>query len=505
MLQTIGSKGSKHSKATGRAVIYARISRDRANEVSTEVQQRECKQEAKRRGLEVVDTFVDAGRSGWKPINRPAFERMKAVIGAGHADVVIAWKGDRIGRNMRALDEFDQFLELHGAGVVIVTEPLDTSTAGGELQRTMMRAFAQYESRVRSERVKGSMQQKAAKGQVHIGGFRVSGYKDDRVTIDRREAKFIRDGARRFLAGESLASIARDWNAKGFRTPADGTTRRMAGEKLTDEPTEVVVDGLWRPETVGRLYRTPHIAGLRRYDGGTVPGDWPAIIDPATWDRLCDRFADGTRRKSTSNGFAHLLSGIATCGTPMPTKEDPEAVCGAKLRHRGHGTGPRYVCEKLPGHDGCGRLAVLAYRADAEVENRLCAFIAEEVVANGMLNGASVDPRKLEREAAAIEQRRLELAEMYADGEISRAQLKAAQAKLDVRAQEIASELASAKASTMPKLPADPSKVRPWWSKLDLATKRAVLRAVTDLVAIDPATRRGAPWTGERVQISWAK
>ncbi len=62
-----------------RCGLYIRISKDRANEVSTDVQRESCEKYAADRGWEVVETFEDVGRSAFKAnVRRPRSKRWSA-------------------------------------------------------------------------------------------------------------------------------------------------------------------------------------------------------------------------------------------------------------------------------------------------------------------------------------------------------------------------------------------------------------------------------------------
>jgi site-specific DNA recombinase len=75
-----------------------------------------------------------------------------------------------------------------------------------------------------SRRVRRKQQELAERGRPH-GGPRRYGYQVDFSAIEPDEATIIQDLARRTLAGESLASLCRELNARGIPsvTPSDQT------------------------------------------------------------------------------------------------------------------------------------------------------------------------------------------------------------------------------------------------------------------------------------------
>ena len=76
----------------------------------------------------------------------------------------------------------------------------------------------------------------------------------------------IREAVSRVLRGESLRSIAFDFNKRGIK-PAGGRERREQIDK-------------WQGSTLRRVLISPRIAGLHEHNGEVVgKAVWPAIID----------------------------------------------------------------------------------------------------------------------------------------------------------------------------------------------------------------------------------
>src|SRR5687767_4299556 len=87
-----------------RAVIYCRVSSDRRHGRSVAEQEAECRAECERNGWNVVEVLQDndrsASRHARKP--RPQWERAKALISSGGADVLVTWEASRAQRDLRA-------------------------------------------------------------------------------------------------------------------------------------------------------------------------------------------------------------------------------------------------------------------------------------------------------------------------------------------------------------------------------------------------------------------
>ena len=92
-----------------RAAIYARVSTQDQN---CELQVRELREYAGRRGWNLVGEYVDTGWSGAKA-SRPQLDQLMKDSAMRRFDAVIVWKLDRFGRSVRnCLDGIEALLNL---------------------------------------------------------------------------------------------------------------------------------------------------------------------------------------------------------------------------------------------------------------------------------------------------------------------------------------------------------------------------------------------------------
>jgi recombinase len=134
-----------------------------------------------------------------------------------------------------------------------------------------------------------AVQRNARAGKRTGGGSRPFGYKINRQDLgegaprrwrivgeelEPAEADAVREAVSRVLRGESLRSIAFDFNKRGIKPGGE----KKNGESKIDK---------WQGSTLRRVLLSPRIAGLREHNGEVVgKAVWPAIIDEATHDRL---------------------------------------------------------------------------------------------------------------------------------------------------------------------------------------------------------------------------
>jgi len=149
-----------------RAAIYARISTANSGQ-SPEMQLRELREHAQRRGWEISNEYVDEGISGAKD-RRPALDRLMVDAHRRKFDVVAVWKFDRFARSvthlLRALDTF----RVLGVDFVSLSEALDTATPAGRMTFTVLGAVAELERSLIAERVKAGIRNARARG-VRLG------------------------------------------------------------------------------------------------------------------------------------------------------------------------------------------------------------------------------------------------------------------------------------------------------------------------------------------------
>src|ERR1700682_147272 len=98
-----------NSQMAKRVALYARVSTVNGQQ-DPEMQLRELREYAVRRGLEVIGEYVDHGVSGAKD-SRPALNRLMTDAKQRRFDILLVWKLDRFARSLKhlvnALAEFE--------------------------------------------------------------------------------------------------------------------------------------------------------------------------------------------------------------------------------------------------------------------------------------------------------------------------------------------------------------------------------------------------------------
>ncbi|WP_234442103.1 recombinase family protein [Streptomyces sp. NRRL S-1448] len=200
---------------TTRAAIYVRISQDRGGAGLGIARQEEgCRALCARKGWDVVDVYPDNDVSAYSGAPRPKWQELLADINEGIVNAVVCWHVDRLTRSPRELEDVIDLADRHGLELATVSGEIDLATPTGRMIARMLGAAARHEAEHKAERQQRQRRQAAEAGKVAGGGKRPFGYEDDRITLKKGEAEIVREGTRRVLAGESLSSICRDWQAR---------------------------------------------------------------------------------------------------------------------------------------------------------------------------------------------------------------------------------------------------------------------------------------------------
>jgi DNA invertase Pin-like site-specific DNA recombinase len=145
-----------------RVGIYARVS-TAGGQQTTENQLIELRAYCQARQWTIFKEYVDEGVSGAKD-RRPALDQLVADAKRRRFDVMLAWRLDRVGRNLRHLVLLLEDLQAIGVGFVSLNEGIDLGTPAGRLQLHILAALSEFERSRISERVRLGLKRVRASG-----------------------------------------------------------------------------------------------------------------------------------------------------------------------------------------------------------------------------------------------------------------------------------------------------------------------------------------------------
>jgi len=138
----------RQTKFASTCYIYARVSTDKQakQNISIPDQLARCKAYAELNGLEVVDEFVDAGRSGTDDDNRPAFQEMMSKAESPERPVghILVHSFSRFMRHQAKADLARQRLLRNRVSLRSVTQNIEDDGGGGTLSFSVMGLIDDY-------------------------------------------------------------------------------------------------------------------------------------------------------------------------------------------------------------------------------------------------------------------------------------------------------------------------------------------------------------------------
>ena len=144
---------------TKRAAVYARVS---TLDQTAENQLAELRRYIDARGW-IAHEYIDEGVSGAKE-SRPALDSMLRDARRRRFDVVVCWRLDRLGRNLKHLITLLEDLQALGIAFVSLNEGIDATTPAGRLQMHILGAIAEFERARIAERVRLGLARVRAQG-----------------------------------------------------------------------------------------------------------------------------------------------------------------------------------------------------------------------------------------------------------------------------------------------------------------------------------------------------
>ena len=245
--------------------------------------------------LEVVATYADRAVSG-KTDKRPQFQQMMKDAEQGKFSVVLAWKSNRMGRNMLQAMVNEERLHDCGVKILYTEEDFDDSAAGRFALRNMMNVNQFYSENMAEDIRRGMMdnaKQCKATGSPPYG-YRIS--KDKHFEIDEDAAKVVREVYEKIAAGTRIIDIVRSLNERGIKT-------RRGYE--------------WNKSSFNKMLHNERYRGVYLFNDIRIEGGMPRIVS----DELYYRAQEAIRMKPnprcmgrrTANGV-YLLTGKLFCG-----------------------------------------------------------------------------------------------------------------------------------------------------------------------------------------------
>ena len=275
------------------AALYVRYSSTNQTEQSIEGQVRVCTEFCQRQSITILETYADRATSASKDIEkRTEFLRMIKDSEKHPWDAVIVYKLDRFARNRYDSANYKYRLKKNGVQLISATENISQDPEGIILE-SVLEGMAEFYAAELGQKINRGMRESAYKNQ-YIGGTVPFGYKivNKKYVIDEETAPFVREAFQRFIAGDTIISICRSFNARGIRTSKKGKFGRAS---------------------FARIFKNEKYIGVYQYKD-YKSNAIPPIIDRETWEKAQMKLRTLKQPGSYKAKQVYLLSGKIYCG-----------------------------------------------------------------------------------------------------------------------------------------------------------------------------------------------
>ncbi|MCX4413199.1 recombinase family protein [[Kitasatospora] papulosa] len=474
-----------------RAIVYARLSptpRGEESKGGNLAQQVELSEAlCERKGWTVVDVISEKDTSASKG-SRKGWERVKAMVKAGQVDAIVSRHYDRMYRTPRDLEDLVDLAESTGVTLAAAQAQgvLDLATPSGRLAARIGAVVARNETEMRVERQVLGHQRRRESGRP-FWSTRPFGFERDGRHREK-EAEALREAYQDVLAGVSLWSIAKDWNARGLLSPhgKEWRSSNLRGVLLKPRNAGLQTYSQWVEKPDGRRVRLTEETGT---------GNWESIVSEGLFRALVRYLSDPERNTGGGGKRKALLSGVVKC-----------SKCKAVVTQgwsKKNAAGERYRIYTCSG----GRcITCPADPLDSYVVRKVIDRAEEWNAAPPTDDVDEEREAELLAEEMATTERRTALAEMFAAGDIDASTMRAGIGRCDTDLTRVRTELADLAAK---RVRVDLGDVEYLWEELDYEDPdrvdhvRAVVMQVCQLVELMPRGRGVRAFKSDHCRITF--
>ena len=315
-----------------RVVIYARVSTEHEAQISALDNQVQYYDEILKRrpDFELVDRYIDEGITGTSIYKRQAFLRMMDDAKSGKFDLIMTREVSRFARNIVDTLQQTRILKTYGVEVWFTEDNIWTfNDEDGELRLSIMATLAQNESKKISQRVKAG-QMISFKNGVLYGNGNILGYRreGDQMVVDKEQAETVKRIFELYLQGNGVRKI-QDIMEQEKRLTASGLTNWQAGN---------ITRVLHNPFYCGRIeYRKQYVPDYLtqkkinnhgEIEKVYVEGTHEKLVSPEDFDEVQRIFE--TKHSQMKKGKRNYGKPLADCIWVRKTK----CPCGHSMNRR---------------------------------------------------------------------------------------------------------------------------------------------------------------------------
>ncbi|MDM9632129.1 recombinase family protein [Robiginitalea aurantiaca] len=442
--------------------VYVRISVDRSNEVSTEVQREHGEQFAEKLGLK-AKVYEDIGVSGGAEIeDRPEFQRMIQDLDKRDSELTAVWAYDdsRLYRSSRTKETFLFLIASRSAKhkkagkeeikIYFNGKEFDWSSPQEKMIHSIVTSVNEFYIDQTSEKIAHSLRKIVGQGKTR--GVMPYGYTKDEagyMVIDPEESEVVKRIYKLSLEGKGFRKIAEILNDEEIPTryqkiaEKSGKTAYRAFDNVRKTYKYKNISELkWREKTVLDIVKNPLYKGERKFSGETYEA--PAIFESNYWQKVNDNIKNN---RNTTHGNAkrynHLMRGMLVCGR-----------CGRNYHGRVNKSDNFYMCtSKRYPKENCGNRSInrpfieefvwLKFFRSGEFEKHIEDYF-EDISDKSNLTVLKKKIKKLNKDLGQIDKDRQELRKFLVQGVFTKSEYEQDKADLDKKQKEVKERLSKA-------------------------------------------------------------
>lgn len=296
-----GTKTTNKVRGTN-CVIYTRVSsREQADNLSLGTQLKGCNQYAERLKYKVLAQFGGTYESAEND-ERKEFIAMLAFVKKSKEKVsyILVYSLERFSRNDNSIWLSGELRKL-GIEIVSVTQPIDTSSASGQMQQKMLFLFGEFDNQLRKQKCTAGIKEMLLRG--------------DWPTMPPLGFDIVRsNGARKIVVNHKgkLLRQAFDWKSQ-YNLSNEAIRQKLAekGLKLNHQ-------------RISEIFRNPFYCGLMAHnmlEGRIVEGNQEKLVSKETFlkvNGILDKNSHGYSLKEENEAIPlKRFTKCAECGKPL--------------------------------------------------------------------------------------------------------------------------------------------------------------------------------------------
>jgi site-specific DNA recombinase len=152
-------------KVLGYVRVSSEIQKKKNNSIP--LQKKKINEYCQLNDFELIDVYEDNGISGMSIDKRNGYKSMIQYLNDNDIDAIVVWSLSRLGRKMKDVVEFMDYLKQNNIGFYSIKENLNNNDKIGSLIMNILSSINEFEVEVIRERIKDVKRNKKENGEVY--------------------------------------------------------------------------------------------------------------------------------------------------------------------------------------------------------------------------------------------------------------------------------------------------------------------------------------------------